>query len=159
MNSKPWSAKLLSVACLAAAGWLTAACGAEGPGDSNTADGGDNTGDGGAGGNIDPNANTDGDCMTDLEEIELGTDPNSVDTDGDGFSDCDEIACVSDPLNGAEKCYACGWAHNDPGDIVTTGSNFGDVIADFELIDQCGEAVSIYDFAGSYQVVHLVPAY
>ena len=36
-------------------------------------------------------ADSDGDGLTDAEEIALGTDPNKVDTDGDGFSDGVEV--------------------------------------------------------------------
>ena len=41
---------------------------------------------------------SDGDGLTDLEEDELGTDPESDDSDGDGLSDGDEVALGSDPL-------------------------------------------------------------
>lgn len=104
---------------------------------------------------IDPNANADGDCMTDAEELALGTDPNAIDSDLDGVADCDEIACVSDPLDVAEVCYACGWQHNDPGDIVSTGSAAGDVMANFSLVDQCGEEVAMHDFAGAYHILYM----
>jgi hypothetical protein len=80
--------------------------------------------------------NADGDCLTDARERELGTNPNSTDSDADTLDDCDEIdrgsdpkladsdadgltdpqevACVSSPIDASEKCYACGWRHNDP---------------------------------------------
>ena len=32
---------------------------------------------------VDPNANADGDCMTDAQELELGTDPDKADADAD----------------------------------------------------------------------------
>ena len=40
----------------------------------------------------------DGDGLTDAEEKELGTSPDSSDSDGDGFADSDEIDFGSDPL-------------------------------------------------------------
>jgi thrombospondin type 3 repeat protein len=119
----------------------------------------------------DPNANADGDCMTDAEERTLGTDPKSPDTDKDTITDCDEIdlgtdpvladtdadgltdpqevACVSNPLDPAEKCYACGWKHNDPGNLVATGKNDGNVIGNMQLLDQCLETLSLWDLAAT----------
>ena len=41
---------------------------------------------------------SDGDGLTDSEEIQLGTNTRKVDTDGDGFSDPDEISDGTDPL-------------------------------------------------------------
>jgi len=108
---------------------------------------------------IDPNQNTDGDCMTDLEEIELGTDPNAVDTDGDGVSDCDEIACVSDPVDINEKCYACGWKHDDPHTIMPNGAAIGSVMNDINLTDQCGDEVSVWDFHGQYFILYMTAAW
>jgi hypothetical protein len=114
--------------------------------------------------------NSDGDCFTDLEEATLGTDPKAVDSDGDSLTDCDEvnalgtnptladsdndgvgdaaeIACVSDPVDPSEKCYACGWKHNDPGDLVSTGKVEGAVIGNMLLFDQCQESLALWDFA------------
>ncbi len=46
------------------------------------------------------NADTDGDGVSDAEELELGTDPNNADTDGDGLSDGDEVNTYgTDPNN------------------------------------------------------------
>lgn len=48
---------------------------------------------------IDPTLDTDGDGLTDVEELRLGTDPNQVDTDGDGLYDGDEVRLYgSNPL-------------------------------------------------------------
>ncbi len=44
---------------------------------------------------------TDEDGLTDVEEAELGTDPNKKDTDGDGYSDSDEVNDGYDPLTAA----------------------------------------------------------
>jgi hypothetical protein len=43
------------------------------------------------GGDLDPNADLDGDLLTNKEEYEYGTDPNNWDTDGDTLSDWEEI--------------------------------------------------------------------
>jgi hypothetical protein len=45
------------------------------------------------------NADTDGDGLTDTEEEELGTDPNSADSDGDGLSDAIEVSLGTNPLS------------------------------------------------------------
>ncbi|MDP2312157.1 MAG: hypothetical protein Q8P41_04575 [Pseudomonadota bacterium] len=39
----------------------------------------------------DPNADSDGDGLTNTEEAELGTDPDAADSDGDGFDDKAEV--------------------------------------------------------------------
>lgn len=165
--------------------WFLAACGAEGPrrsaddddgssatteddggssshGNGSTGSGNGSTGSGesvGSGGGSDPNANADGDCMTDAEELALGTDPNKVDSDGDGTSDCDELDCVSNPSDGNETCYACGWKHNDPGNIQSNGSSLGSVMKDLVLTDQCGEQVSVHDFTGGYHILYMTAAW
>ncbi len=40
---------------------------------------------------------TDGDGLTNAEEIDLGTDPNDADTDDDGLTDGEEVLAVDDP--------------------------------------------------------------
>lgn len=42
---------------------------------------------------------TDGDGLSDAQELQMGTDPCNPDTDGDGFSDGVEVASGSDPLD------------------------------------------------------------
>ena len=108
---------------------------------------------------IDPQQNLDGDCMTDLEEIEAGTNPELADSDGDGIDDCAELDCVSNPIDPAEVCYACGWKHNDPGTIVPTGSAASDVMAEVQLVDQCGDTVSLWDFYGAYHILFMTAAW
>ena len=107
----------------------------------------------------DPTLNTDGDCMTDVEELAAGTDPKLVDGDGDGASDCDEAACGSDPSNPQEKCYACGWKRNDPHNLVSDGARVGNVVNNIELPDQCGDPVSLWDFHGQYFIMYMTAAW
>lgn len=126
-------------------------------------------------------ANSDGDCMSDAEEAELGTDPDATDTDGDGIDDCEEIDlgldptsddsdddgfsdsteidCVSDPLDGDEVCYACGWEHNDPGTYEPEGNEIGDTAANSILLDQCGDEVDLWDFTGKYYLLYLTASW
>ena len=101
----------------------------------------------------------DGDGLNDCEEEALGTALNMADSDGDGFSDAEEVDCVSDPLDADEACYACGWAHNDPGNLESTGDGEGDVIANLSLLDQCGETVDLWDFHGDYHIMYVTAAW
>ncbi len=41
---------------------------------------------------------SDGDGLTDLQEEQIGTDPNNPDTDGDGFNDGEEVEAGYNPL-------------------------------------------------------------
>lgn len=47
---------------------------------------------------VDPGEDTDGDGLSDDDEILLGTDVDDGDTDGDGVSDGDEVALGTDPM-------------------------------------------------------------
>jgi len=107
----------------------------------------------------DSNADTDQDGLDDCLEEELGTDKAAADTDQDGFTDAEERDCVSDPVDPDEACYACGWAHNDPGNLVSEGNEVGDILDNFKLPDQCGERVDIWDFYGEYHVLYLTAAW
>ena len=107
----------------------------------------------------DPEGDSDSDGIVDCLEEELGTDPLVADSDGDGFSDQEEVDCVSDPLNADEQCYACGWEHNDPHSLESTGSELGDVMANFQLEDTCGDAVSMWDFYGEYHILFMTAAW
>lgn len=98
---------------------------------------------------------SDSDGLDDCLELDIGTDANLSDSDGDGLTDLEEVDCVSDPLNGNEVCYTCGWEHNDPDTLTSTGSEAGDVISNLSLSDQCGEKVNLWDFHGEYQILYM----
>ena len=48
---------------------------------------------------------SDGDGLTDAEEMVLGTDPNNPDSDGDGTPDGQEVTDGSDPLDGSSVIF------------------------------------------------------
>jgi hypothetical protein len=100
-------------------------------------------------------ADADMDGVTDCDEAKLGTDPDNADTDGDGNDDGVEVDCGSDPLDAEEVCYGCGWGKNDPGDLVSTGAEVGDVIANLTLVDQCKDEISLWDLAGEYHILYM----
>lgn len=61
------------------------------------------------GGPCAPPVDTDGDGLTDAEELALGTDPLVSDTDGGGVNDGDEVANGTDPTNGGDDIdLSCG---------------------------------------------------
>jgi peroxiredoxin len=96
---------------------------------------------------VDPNLDTDGDGLTDLEEEALGTDIANVDTDGDGWEDGVEVEGNTDPTGRRDHPYTGGWAIGAcRNDIVPTGNDIGDIAEDFALSDQFGETVNLHDF-------------
>ncbi len=106
----------------------------------------------------DSTSDLDQDGLDECEEQGLGLDPTNPDSDGDGLTDLQEVDCGTSPLDASETCYACGWGRNDPGTIQATGSGTGDVIENVALVDQCGDTVNIYDFAGAYHIMYLTTA-
>lgn len=110
-------------------------------------------GGGGGGGGGDDGTDTDGDGLTDYQEEELGTDPALEDTDGDDRPDGEEVEAGTDPLDETDFEYLGGWPRNadkdDLGDPSMTDTIWeGDQFGHFTGVDQFGDVVDIYDFAG-----------
>ena len=96
---------------------------------------------------------SDGDGLLDGDEKELGTSGTSADTDVDGYTDYEESLAGTNPVDPASVIYAGGWPFNADKDSMTVGDqDERRVIAGtsyvprFELVDQFGETVDIYDF-------------
>lgn len=91
---------------------------------------------------------SDGDGLTDDEEAELGTDPDSSDTDFDGWDDYEEIERNTDPTNGGDTPYTGGWPIGDCRNDIQADSTLqqGGVAPDFALTDMHGDTVRLHDF-------------
>lgn len=105
-------------------------------------------------------ADTDGDGLDDGDEVQSGLDPVAWDTDGDGYSDFQEVDFGSDPLDATSGVYAGGWPYNpfkddlsDPG--FAGRPQIGEPLPRFVAIDQYGEQVDFYDYAGHGKPVML----
>ncbi len=98
---------------------------------------------------IDPTLDSDDDGVTDVIEIEYGSDPFDPDTDGDGWEDGEEVEGNTNPMNGNDHPYEGGWPIDAcRNDVSSTGNGVGQVASDFELTDQYGETVRLHDFCG-----------
>tara|TARA_R110002072_G_scaffold1409_4_gene11964 strand:- start:9531 stop:10940 length:1410 start_codon:yes stop_codon:yes gene_type:complete len=80
---------------------------------------------------LSPAIDTDGDGLTDDEEVELGTDPGNPDSDNDGLNDGDEVVSGTDPFNGdSDQDGVLDGADIDP--LSATSDSDGDGISDIE---------------------------
>jgi len=68
----------------------------------------------------------DSDTLTNLQEYNLGTNPQVADTDGDGFADNVEISMGTLPTNGHDPVFVDDDA---PGDLVLGNPNISDPLA------------------------------
>ncbi|MCK6518197.1 hypothetical protein L6R46_24465 [Myxococcota bacterium] len=99
-------------------------------------------------------ADTDGDGLEDLAEDDGGTDPLLADGDGDGYLDPWELTEGTDPNDAESRIYIGNWPYNPNKGSMTdvtldvAGTSEGDQFAHLVLMDQFGEYVDIYDFAG-----------
>jgi thiol-disulfide isomerase/thioredoxin len=109
--------------------------------------------DSGAPAHSDGDTDSDGDGLTDEDEASLGTDPASADTDEDGYSDGDEVNAGSDPLDDQSGIYSGGWPYNPDKEALgtpdwSTTAAVGAQVPRFVGVDQFGDMVDLYDFAG-----------
>ncbi|TNE73821.1 OmpA family protein [bacterium] len=111
-----------------------------------------------------PPVDTDGDGITDEEELKAGTDPNKADTDDDGLKDSDEINRYNtDPLNADSDADGL----KDGEEVLTYRTNplnkdtDGDGLSDLDEVktyrtnpnsaDSDGDGLSDYDEINKYK--------
>lgn len=124
-------------------------CESEGDGGGDTGNGGGDTGNGGGDtgdasegdGDGDGIGDDDGDGLTDVEEGDMGTDPEDSDSDDDGLNDGDEVSEGTDPGNtdsdgdGLSDGAEVNLFDTDPtnpdtdGDGMTDAENIGALLA------------------------------
>ena len=104
---------------------------------------------------------SDGDGLSDGQELQLGWDPDSTDTDGDGFGDAEEYAAGTDgalpwswPLDG------CRWPDlYEEGAALVGSADVGwadrEAVPDLTFQDQCGGEVSPWHFPGHVVVLDM----
>jgi len=97
-------------------------------------------------------ADSDGDGLSDGDEIKYGADPNVVDTDADGYTDRDEVVEGHDPANPKDRIYKGHWPYYfdketiKGGKIAPGGAEVGKRVGRFQLKDQHGDNVDLFDF-------------
>jgi hypothetical protein len=91
---------------------------------------------------------SDGDGLSDAEEIDLLLDPDDADYDDDGWDDGEEVGQGTDPADAADHPYTGGWPIDGVcrDSVSGTGNNVGDVAQDWTLPDQFGDNVRLHDF-------------
>jgi thiol-disulfide isomerase/thioredoxin len=140
--------------------------------DGGSSDGaGDGDGDGDE--ESDPDDDDDDDGLTNAEEEELGTDPNSDDTDGDGVTDGDEVDDGTNPAYAPSHTYEGGYnvgfcaspptptgpsypmSATDGDGVEWTWNTYqnGDVMENLTLLDQYGEEVQLHSFCDKHIVI------
>jgi thiol-disulfide isomerase/thioredoxin len=80
-------------------------------------------------------------------------DGGTGDSDGDGYTDAEEADAGTDPQDASDVIYAGGWPYNSNKDGLgspswdTVGA-LGAQVPRFSAVDQFGDMVDLYDFAG-----------
>ena len=102
---------------------------------------------------LDANEDLDHDGLTNGEEWVLGTDPYIADTDGDSYRDGDEVGEATDPNLYESRIYQGFWPYYAEKDAlgdasVPWGAVAGDQAIRLQGVDQFGDLVDLYDFAG-----------
>ena len=112
---------------------------------------------GGGGGGAASLPDADGDGLADDWETDRNIDPNSEDSDEDGWTDDEEVYGFADPIDDLDHPYIGGWDRGPvPEDLESDGNQVGDIVDDFNLMDQYGERVSLWSFYGRVIMVETV---
>ncbi|MFZ5477401.1 MAG: hypothetical protein ACOZNI_11565 [Myxococcota bacterium] len=90
-----------------------------------------------------------------LQVLLLACGPPPGEKDGDDVPAGDDTGTA--PIE--YETYACGWEKRDPGTLVSTGNEEGDVLADLTLVDQCGEPFRVWDMYAEYFILFVTAAW
>jgi hypothetical protein len=102
----------------------------------------------------DPLGDRDADGVANGDEPTWGTDPDDADSDDDTYLDGWEILEGTDPTDRESRIYVGYWPYNPDKDSYAppiwddAHLAAGEALPRFAYVDQFGDAVDIYDFAG-----------
>ena len=95
---------------------------------------------------------TDGDGVDDGAEVDLGIDPLSQDSDGDGYADGDEIDQGSDPADEEDGIFEGGFAFNADRegceDSFSGNAALGDLVPCVDFVTQHDEDWNLWNMKG-----------
>jgi hypothetical protein len=77
---------------------------------------------------------------------------------GDGNLE-DTYGAAAETAADSGNASACGWEQRDPGTLASTGNKEGDVLANLDLIDQCGESFRVWDMYEEYFLLFVTGAW
>jgi len=99
---------------------------------------------------VDMPLDLDKDGLLDIEELDIGTDPNEADSDGDGHLDGAELEMGFDPLDYEDHPYMGGYEIDLDcrNNVMVEGNSMGEVTDKISGPDQFGEMVTSHDFCG-----------
>ena len=99
---------------------------------------------------------SDGDCLSDSFEGQIGTDPHDVDSDGDGAADGVEYLSYFFPDDASDWPYLGHYPRQPiPRSLSSDGSGLGSVPENFTSSDQHGQDISLHRFYGNVVVIEL----
>ena len=99
------------------------------------------------------------DTQTSGSGAQTGGGADGTSSAGATVSSADATAVSASSASTGEP-EVCPWPGEDPGTLAATGAAIGDVIENVSgLVDQCGVARRLWDFAGGYRILSMTPGW